>query len=472
MERPGIKEKETTTFSERFGDFCNKWVPNSMVFVFGLTLLVAVLAVIICKAPILNSTETATSVIDGWVQGFWKLLQFSMQMSLIIITGFVLASSPPVKKILEKIAKIPNSQISAIILIGIVSGFVSWLHWGMGMMFGMILGREVLGQAKKRGFKIHKNSFVAAIYANMTLCYVGVSHAAALFAASPGFLKSLVTEESAALMANSIPLSETLLTPVVVIQIIVLSFAAIATVLVMTPKDKNKIEEISEEFANEIQSVKNESKIENITPAQKIENSPVLNIFIGFMGMYWSIKMLVSQGIVGISINNFNFFMLTLGVLLCWTPTKFIQAVRESMDAIWGIVIQFPFYAGIFGIITFTGLNHVIAEWFVSISTANMFPWIAYVYSAVLNFFVPSGGSKFIIEAPYLIPASQQVGAELPKVLNAYAFGDSTTNLIQPFWALPYLAMFKIKFKDILPYGFIISIVAFLITSFFILVLY
>jgi short-chain fatty acids transporter len=464
-------EKGMAAFAQKFSRFCNKWVPSAMVFVMMLTIIVAILAVIISKSPVITSTADKTSVMDAWVQGFWKLLQFAMQMALIMVTGFVVASSPPIKKAIVKLASVPKSQTGAIIFIGIVSFCMWWIHWGFGMMAGILLGREILAQSKIKGYKIHKNALVGMTY-TISCAAAGISIAAPLFAAGPGFLRSLVDENTASLIPNSLPLNETVLLPTVIFQNLFLATVAIIIIVLMAPKNEKDIVEITDEFKAEILNAGKEVKEIGNTPAEKINNSPILNIFIGGFGLFWSVKLLIAQGIVGISINNYNFIMLMIGILLHWTPDNFTNAVQEACKAIWGVVVQFPFYAGIFGIITYTGLNHSIANAFVSISNAHTFPYIAYLYSAALNFFVPSGGSKFIIEAPYIIPAALKVGASLPATLNAYSFGDLTTNLIQPFWALPILAMYKLKFKDILPYGFIVCVVALLINTFWMLLLY
>ena len=466
-----VKESGLVKFSEKFSNWSHRWVPSAMVFVLMLTIIVAALALIICKVPFFSSTETQTSIVDAWVKGFWKLLQFAMQMALVMVTGFVVASSPPIKKGITRLAAFPNNQVSAIIFVSIVTFVIWWIHWGFGMMAGILLGREILAQARVKGYKIHKSAFVGMTYV-ITCSSAGISIAAPLFAASPGFLKSLVSEESAALLPDALTLNQTVLLPEVLTQVLVLGIMATIVTLAMTPKNEDKIVEISDEFRDEILSAGKSTKPTELTPAEKINNNPALNIIVGGMGMYWAVKMLINQGIVGMSIDNYNFLMLMLGVILCWTPARFGNIVKEACGAIWGVVIQFPFYAGIFGIIAYTGLNHVIANAFVSISTAHTFPWIAYLYSSILNFFVPSGGSKFIIEAPYIIPAAQQIGADLASTLNAYSYGDLTTNLIQPFWALPILAMYKLEFKDILPYGFVVCVLALIINSGWMLLFY
>lgn len=463
--------KESESMSERFAGWCDRWVPDAMVFVMLLTVIAVIAALIIPKAPLLTSTDTQKSIVDAWITGFWSLLQFAMQMALIMVTGFVVANSRPVKRVITKIAAIPKSQTSAILLVALVCFVIWWVHWGFGMMAGILLGREILAQAKRQGYKIHRNAFIGVTYA-ITCSSGGISVAAPLFAATPGFLRTLVPPESAALLPEAITLNQTVLMPTVLLQVLALGAITLFIVLSMAPKEDSKKEEISHDFMNSIFESGKEKSIDVSTPAEKINNSPILNILIGSMGMYWCVKFLAQKGIIGLSINDYNFIMLMLGVLLNWTPARFADSVKQACEAIWGVVIQFPFYAGIFGIIAYTGLNHSIVDAFVAISTPNTFPWITYIYSAILNFFVPSGGSKFIIEAPYIIPAAQAIGANIPSVLNAYTFGDLSTNLIQPFWALPILAMYRVKFKDILPYGFVVCIASIILNSFWMLIFY
>lgn len=465
------KSRGLDQVTKRFSNFCHRWVPDAMVFVIVLTFIVVLLAMFVVKAPLFNSTEEKISVMDAWVKGFWSLLQFAMQMSLIMVTGFVVASTPIVKKVMVKIAAIPRSQTSAIILIGLVSFVMWWVHWGFGMMAGILLGKEVLAQSKGRGYKIHKQALVGVTY-TITCAAAGISIAAPLFAANPGFLRSLVAKEYADAVPQMLTLNQTVLQPVVLIQVLILALMTLSVVLLMAPKRDEDKDEISEEFRQEILAGTKSVKQADRTPAERVNDSPILNLLIGGFGLVWSFKLLASKGIIGISIDNYNFIMLMLGIVLHWTPNNFVRAVQEACKAIWGVVIQFPFYAGIFGIISYTGLNHAIANAFVSISNSTTFPMIAYLYSSILNFFVPSGGSKFIIEAPYIIPAAVDVGSSIASTMNAYSFGDLTTNLIQPFWALPILAMYRLKFSDILPYGLVVAVLALIINSIWMLCFY
>jgi len=231
----------------------------------------------------------------------------------------------------------------------------------------------------------------------------------------------------------------------------------------MAPKKVEKIEEISDEFMNEVLNSTNDFMTDRSTPALKMNNSRIIMYIFGGVGLAWSILNLSKVGLDGLSLNNYNFLMLSIGMLLCGNPELFCKNIREGLDGTWGFIIQFPFYAGIFGIISSSGLGVVIAHFFISISNGKTFPIVAYIYSAILNIAVPSGGSKFVIEAPYIIPAAIETGAKLPAVISAYQLGDGTTNVIIPFFALPYLANFDLKFNKVIPYSLIAAAGVFIV---------
>jgi short-chain fatty acids transporter len=177
------------------------------------------------------------------------------------------------------------------------------------------------------------------------------------------------------------------------------------------------------------------------------------------MGLIWTGNFLVTQGIGKLDLNSLNFIILILGLILHKTPRNFVASVGRGVGTVGGVIIQFPLYAGIFGMIQNSGLSDIIAGWFVSISTKDTFPLINFYYSGFMNMFVPSGGSKFVIEAPYMVPAAIKLGTPVPYVINSYVLGDMWTNMIQPFWALPILGAFKLPFQRIMPYGFTMVIV-------------
>ena len=424
------KKGVLTRFGEKFSIWANRWVPSSLVLVLMLTILAAALALLLCRVPFFFSTAEQTSVVDAWGKGFWALLTFSMQMCLIMITGDVLANTPIIKRGITKIASAPKSQFQAIIILALVVFVTRWVHWGFGMMIGIVLGREMLAQAKLKGIRIHKVSMAAVSYC-ITCATIGISTSGPLYVAGSGWLASYVPESYKNLVPDSVPLTDTVLTPVVLAQCVLLGILTVVMVYAMMPKSKTDVVEITDEFRDEILSTASlaaeKKSLKGLAPADRINNSPVLNILIGAVGLFYCINMLVKNGIVNLSVDSLNLLMLMLGLLLHKSPAAFTRAVASSVGSVASVIIQFPLYAGIYGIINYTGLTGVIADFFKAIANAHTFPAITFVYSAILNFFVPSAGSKFIIEVPYIIPTAIDLGSDLPAVINAYSFGDYAT---------------------------------------------
>ena len=463
------------TFGDHFVSFFDKYTPNAIVFAFLLTIIVAVLALIFTPTPIFaDSADGHVSLMNAWVAGFWGLLTFAMQMSLIMITGNVIAISPPVQKIIKKLASIPNNWVTAYVMIILISWVLNFIHWGIGMMCCIALLRNTLAAAREKGYSIHAPALIACAYST-AIPAVGISQAAPLYGATPGYLKTLVTSDAAIdYLQDVYPLSTTVLTWWNLTQCVVLICMVLVVGYIIMPKKKEKMLGCSDELYADVKHTQTMyvENPERNTFAKWINNSHWISYLIGFFGLIWCVKLYAAQGMGGLTINNFNFTMLMLGIVLCGTPERFSQACIASVGAVWGVIIQFPLYAGIFGMITNTGLSEVISDAFMTISTKKTFPYVAYLYFAVLNMAVPSGGSKFVIECPYLLDVAARLDVSVPKLLVAYVYGDQTTNIIQPFWALPYLTMCHIDFKKLLPYTMVICIGALIVCSFFFLVVY
>ncbi len=428
-----------TRFVEWFSVWSVRWIPDSMVFVLLLTLVIYLMGLgLTDHGPI--------QLIDDWVKGFWALLTFAMQMSVLMITGFVLADSKPVRKAITKFVTSFTSARSAIICYALLIGFVWWLHWGIGLMVGIIMGRELA--ARNKGMGLHYPLVAAVSYCGIVVAG-GPSQAPPLLVATPGHFIEHLT--------GVIPVTETILLPyMVTIELLILAVFVIMFMLMMPPK--HKVVEIDdsliEEFTAEIPEVKKDGR----TPAQMLDTSCALPWIIAVMGIIWAVRFFGAKGFAGLDLNTLNFLMLMLGMILHKSPYSFVASVGRGVGMVGGVIIQFPFYAGIFGIIQNSGLSGIIAAWFVSISNQHTFPLVNFVYSGIMNIFVPSGGSKFVIEAPYIIPAAKELGTPIAYTINSYVLGDLTTNLIQPFWALPVLGAFRLKFQQLLPYGFILML--------------
>lgn len=395
-----------------------KWIPESYFFCLGLTILSVVMALWLTPTPFWSAGKV--NIVDSWVKSFWSLLAFTMQMTVLLVTGNAVAASPPARKLLSWIASVPKTPAQVIAVGAFGAALIGYIHWGIGMMGAIVLGRELSAVAKSRGIKVHAPSLVAAIFLSFMPASAGISGAAALFASTPGYLKRLVAEQYKASTPETITLVQSVANPAFISTLVLGVIVCTAICIIMMPAREDRIEEISDSFMNKVLHASDEFVADRSTPAGRMNNSVIIMYLIGGLALAWSLLNLYNVGLSGLTLDNYNFLMLGLGMVLCGNPELFCKHIRSGLDGTWGFTLQFPFYAGIFGIISQSGLGEIIAHFFVSISTGQTFPVIAFIYSALLNIAVPSGGSKFVIEAPYIIPAAIETGAKLPAILSAY----------------------------------------------------
>lgn len=446
---PRPEQSRSKGLVDKFTEWSLNWVPDSMVFVAALTIVVYLMALGLTNRGVLG-------LLDDYVKGFWVLLTFAMQLTLMMITGFVVADSKLVKRGLIKLVNSTNTAKSTMIMYCLIVGFLSWLHWGIGIMISIVLGKEVA--ARKRGLGIHYPLLAAASYSMMMIMANGPSQSAPLLAATPGnFLEKT--------LGGLIPLTDTALSPFLLVFMAIQYLTLPLLFIYLMPK-KEKAVEIDDATYKEFTHVQpEEDKNQVLRPAERWERSRVLLSVLGVGILIWVGKLLITQGVGKIDLNVINITFFGIGLLLHGTPKSFVASVRQGVGTTFGVIIQFPLYAGIFGLISYSGLAHVITDWFISISTPRTYAWIVLLYTTLMDFFVPSGGSKFAIEAPYIIPAGKQLGISAHHVINAYSTGGQLANNIQPFWALPFLAAYKLRFQDILPYTFAVFVYTLLLGS-------
>jgi len=327
-------------------------------------------------------------------------------------------------------------------------------------MLSIVMAREIA--VRKRGLGIHYPSLAAMSYCGIVVCN-GPSQAAQLLVATPGhFLEKLT---------GVLPLTATVFEPHLLLTIFILFLTLPPILLAALPSKEHAVEATDEMVKLFTAGDKEPENNKEMTPAQRWDRSPVLVLIVGLAGLGWVLHFIWTKGIGKLDLNTLNFAFFVLGLLLHRTPRSFVDSVQRGTSTVYGVIIQFPLHAGIFGMISYSGLAEIIAKWFVSISTAHTFPWIVFIYSGILDMFVPSAGSKFVIEAPYIIPAAKELGANVPYVINAYTFGSICFNLVQPFWALPIMGAFKLGFQEILPYSLLTCVWGFIVISFGLLVL-
>jgi len=411
-----------------------RWVPDSWVIAVILTIVAYLLGIIFTKS-------NGYQLVQYWGRGFWVLLSFGMQMCLIIMTGYILATTPLFSRILNGLAGAPKGPKGCIALMAIVSMVLAWINWGLSIVGSAVFVRFLVRKQKGVDYRL----LVATAYLGLgTMWHSGLSASAPLLVATP---KHFLEKE-----IGIIPITQTIFHP---FNLLLALFVLIALTILgplMHPRRGEQIEADPGLIQEAGFQAPPKPKPEDMTPALRVENSPVINLIVGISGLVWLGWYFGQRGFAGINLDVVNFIFLMVGVLLHWTPSSFLKSAQEGGSFIWGVVVQFPFYAGIFGVIQFSGLAEVMANWFTAIATKETYPFIVVWYSGILNYIVPSGGSKWAIEAPYILQAAKNLGTSMPLTVVAYAWGDMVTDVIQPFWAIPLLGVAKLGFRDIMGY--------------------
>jgi short-chain fatty acids transporter len=428
-----------------FDGLARKWMPDPMLFAILLTFITYIIGLLL-------TTSGPFEMIQHWYKGFWELLAFAMQMCLILVTGHALATSPVVRKGIERLAEIPKKQAGAVFLVGLIAAMAAWINWGLGIIMGALIAREVGRSAELRGIPVHYPLLGAAGYAGFLTWHGGLSASAPLLVATE---KHFLVNE-----IGIIPSSQTLFSPMNIIISIVLILLIPTICMLMAPKNENDMERITDVNPDLVQ--KEEIKPmprEQMVIADKIENSMVISGIIGAAGMIYVIWFFFTQGFK-LDLNIVNFTFLFLGILFQRTPINYIRASREGARACAGIIVQFPFYAGIMGMMKYSGLVAIIAGWFVAISSEATYPIFTFLSAGLVNLFVPSGGGQWAVQGPIMVTAAKAMDFDMNKTIMAVAYGDQWTNMLQPFWALALLGITKLKAREIVGYTMVVMVVS------------
>ncbi len=429
-------------------DWSEKWFPDAFVFALGGTVIVFVVGWL--------AGVGTRNLVQYFGDGFWGLIPFTMQMTMIIIGGYVVATSPPVFKLIQKLAKVPRTPRGAVAFVAFFSMATSLVSWGFGLIFAGVLAREVVRNVRGVDYR----ALGAAAYVGEgSVWALGLSSSAALVMATPGSIPAALLK-----ISGVIPLKQTIYTWQSATMAAILMAACVAVAYFSTPAHSAKdAESFGVTDSLELKKIE-----ERKTPAEWLEYAPVLSVVVGVLGLAYMIRVLAVKGpFAALDLNTYNFSFLMIGLLLHWRPRSFVRAVNDAVPAVTGVLIQFPFYGGIFGIITFSALSGKIAHFFVSYSTTGTYPVLVALYSAFLGMFVPSGGSKWIIEAPYILQAAKDLHVNLGWVVQIYNTAEALPNLINPFWMLPLLGILKIKARDLIGYGLLYLMVNSALAFFF-----
>ena len=416
-------------------NWAEKWFPDAYVF--------AAIAVLVVVVAALAMGRTPAQVSVDFGKSFWNLIPFTMQMAFVVIGGYIVAVSPPVRKVIMWLAQFPKTPKVAVAYVAFVAMIASLLSWGFSLIFAGILMREV----SKRVPGVDYRAMGAAGYLGLgSIWALGLSSSAALLMATKGSIPPALLK-----ISGVIPLADTLFTWQNLVMIVVLLVLSVWICYASTPTaDKAK----TVEMAGITYKEENEDIGTPQTPGEKLEFSPALTLVIVALGAVYLYDVFSTKGgLAALDLNTYNFMFLIAGMLLHWTPRSFLRAAAKSVPMTGGVLLQFPLYAGIFGVLMGSGLNEVLAKFFVSISTQETLPLVGGIYSAILGLFLPSGGGKWVVEAPYLLQAANELKVNLAWMVQVYNAAEALPNFINPFWMLPLMGLTGVKARDLAGYS-------------------
>ena len=456
--------RETTTVSKgsfitRMGNSCLrfslKYMPDASIFAVVLTIIALILGITLAK-------QTPVQMIGHWGKGFWELLAFAMQMALIVVTGSAIANSPIVKKGIRRLASIPKSSKHAVWMVTFVSVLVSYLHWGLSLIVGALLAKEIAKQLRIKKIPFEYGLIAAGGYVGQMTWHGMLSASIGLSIATPGHI--LESE------MGIIPMSDYMINPMNIFVTIALLILPPLAASMMHPKDKD-VMPLEEDAlrAIETEDVTIRKRPENPSVGDILNYSPIIAAALGLLGLFQVVRSFAANGFSALDINMVNFIFLFVGILLYGNIANYVRAVGAAASSTAGIIFQFPFYAGIMGMIKYSGLVAILANGIVAISTETTFYLWTFLSASVVNLFVPSGGGQWTVQGPVAIASAQMMNANMVKTCLMVAYGNTWTNMFQPFWAIALLGITGLKAKDIMGYSTAIMLcsgIIFIVASF------
>jgi short-chain fatty acids transporter len=432
-------------FALRSAAWAERWFPDAYVF--------AALAVVVVAIAALGFGATPKATATAFGDGYWSLIPFTMQMAFVVIGGYVVATAPVVARLIDALARVPRSGRGAICYVGLLSMLTSLLSWGFSLVFGGLLVRAL---ARREDLDMDYRAAGAAAYLGLGAVWaMGLSSSAAQLQANPASMPPALLA-----ITGVLPFGQTIF----LWQSIVLTAALIGVSLVVcyvTAPRGASVRRASAFGAG--QGPDTPVLPPRTRPGEWLEYSPLITLALAALGLGWLVYEFANKPAVTAiaSLNTYNFLFLTLGLLLHWRPRSFLDAVARAVPSTTGVLIQFPLYGGIAALLTSAPshggetLAHHLSSVFVRIASAETFSLVMGAYSAVLGFFVPSGGGKWIIEAPYVMQAAIDLKVHLGWAVQVYNAAEALPNLINPFWMLPLLGVLGLKARDIVGFTFV-----------------
>lgn len=446
-----------TELGRRLNRWSQRYVPDPFILALVLTLITAVAAFLFGAdvqqyGPVERVSELATFWSDEFYAQAW--MQFALHMVIILMTGHALAISKPVQRGIRWLAKFAATPGAAAVLVAIVACMASLLQWGLGAITGAFMAREVGRVFAEQNKPVHYPLLGAAGYAGFLVWHGGFSGSAPLEIAQPNH--DLVAQ------LGQIPVSETLFTE---LNLVVTGSLLVMIPLlfwILMPNDPENMKGMPEEQRNKERGFLEVPDLgPNVHPLVRLfETSRLLNVVIGVLMLGAVANIFYNHGVGGWNLNTVNLLFLTLGILAHSSPRSYAMAIADAAKGAAPIVLQFPFYFGILGLLASSGLIQQLSQFFLSISTETTYPLLTFISGGIVNFFVPSGGGQWAVQGPVMVEALNELDISPHRVIMALAYGDAWTNMLQPFWALPLLGIMGLKARDIIGYTAFIFLVS------------
>lgn len=445
MERDGVGDGVLARMALRFTNFAEKWFPDAFVFV-------AIAVAIVAAAALINGA-TPTAVAGAFGDGYWSLITFTLQMALMVVSGYAVAISPPVERFINWLASLPRTGRGAITLVAIASMSMSLIGWAMSLIFGAMLVKAL---GRRTDLPMDYRAAGAAAYLGLGATWaLGLSSSAAQLQANPASIPKNLIE-----ITGVIPLTQTIfLWQSIVLMLLIFALSVVIAYLSAPAPAQS----VTAAFLGLSLTENKQADTGPKRPGDWLEYSPLLTLVLVGISVLWFAREFQTRSVLTAvsNLNTYNFFFLTLALLLHWRPRNFLNAVQKSMPATGGILIQFPLYGAIAAILTQAknaagvSVSDQIAHVFVTVTTQDTFPIAVGIYSAVLGLFIPSGGGKWLLEAPYVMAAANELKVHLGWTVQIYNAAEALPNLVNPFFMLPLLSIIGLKVRDIVGFTFL-----------------
>lgn len=419
----------------------SKCLPDSFV-------LVAILSLVVFLLTYFTTKQDAIRIINYWGNGAWSLLGFSMQMALVLVLGQALASARLVSSFLRHLSSLPKGSFASIVLVTLLSLLTNWINWGFGLVISAIFAKEIAKNVKGVDYRL----LIASAYSGFVVWHGGLSGSIPLSLATGG---ADLTKITMGAITQPINISQTVFSSYNLIMIAIILVGLPFLLASVHPKKEDSVTIDPKLLSTEEKDIELIDHQQDKTLAHFLENSSLINYLLTLFGLVYLVNYFISGG--GLTLNIVNMIFLLLGILLHKTPIAYVRAISHSTKSAAGILLQFPFYAGIMGMMTGhseggDSLASLLSSIFVDVSDKHTLPLFTFLSAGIVNIFIPSGGGQWAVQAPIMLPAATSLGVDPSVVAMAIAWGDAWTNMIQPFWALPALAIAGLGAKDIMGY--------------------